>query len=340
MNDERGRPAEIPPPAPPPPPAPSAGGTTNLNERLESWVAEGVIGRVEADAIAAFESGEGAIRRGRSVSRTTEALAYLGAALAIAAGGTVLGGEWDQLSTAGRIAIPGAIWLALFVAGWRIRGAESPPLVRLARVLWLLSAAALAWSVAVLVDDGFGSEGRWVSLWSGAAVVLYGGALYLARPASLQQFAPVGGLFLFAVGLTDGSDATAGFLIWAVGVVWILLGWRRVLVQPGTASTVGSLMVLLGALLVSIEEEEAGAWLSVLSSAGLIGASVGLRHTAMLVLGAIGLFISIFGTIQHYVEGTTGIAVGLLVAGLIVLALALAIARLDPSRWRTGQGPR
>jgi hypothetical protein len=189
--------------------------------------------------------------------------------------------------------------------------------------------------VTVVVEDGFGSDGRWVALWSGAAVVVFGGALYLARPGTLQQLALVGGLYLLALGLTDGSDATAGFVVWAIGAVWILLGWRRVLVQPGAASTVGSLLVLFGALLVSIWEEEAGAWLGVLSSAGLIGASVGLRHTAMLVLGAIGLFFSMFGTIQQYVEGTTGIAIGLLAAGVIVLAVAAIVARLNPSRWRT-----
>jgi hypothetical protein len=327
-------------PSPPAPPALSAEAIPNLTERLEVWVAEGVISRTEADAITAFESGRDSRARVRRVTPATEALAYLGAALAIAAGGTVLGGEWEGLSTAGRIAVPGVIWLALFAVGWRIRDAVSPPLVRLARVLWFLSAASLAWSVAVLVDDGFGSEGRWVPLWSGAAIVVYGGTLYLARPATLQQLALVGGLFLLAVGLAEGYDSTTGFAVWAIGVAWVVLGWRRLLVQPEAASTVGSLMVLLGALLVSSEDEEVGTWLSVLSSAGLIGASVGLRHTGVLVLGAIGLFLSIFGTIQQYVEGTTGIAIGLLVAGVIVLALAIAVARLDPSRWRAGHEPR
>ena len=73
-----------------------------------------------------------------------------------------------------------------------------------------------------------------------------------------------------------------------------------------------------------------------LTAAGLIGVSVGIRHTSMLVLGAVGLFFSTFGTIQQYVEGTTGIAIGLLVAGVVVLALALVVSRLtSPSRWRT-----
>lgn len=322
---------------PSPPPEPSVEEIPNLTERLDTWVTERVISREDADAIAAFESGRGPVPRGRGVTPVTEALAYLGAALAVAAGGTVLGGEWDGLSAAGRIAVPGTIWLALFAAGWWIRGAASSPMVRLARVLWFLSAASLAWTVGSVVEDGFGSEG-W-PLWSGAAVVPYAGALYLARPGTLQQLALLGGLVLLAVGLTEDSvDATGGAL-WTIGAAWILLGWRRLLVSDGAATTAGSLLVLFGALLFSTDNEEVGAWLSILTSAGLIGISVGIRHTAMLVLGAIGLFFSTFGTIQQYVEGTTGIAIGLLVAGVVVLALALIVSRLTPSRWRTGDGP-
>jgi hypothetical protein len=320
MSDQRGRPAE---------------GIPTLDEQLEVWVAHGLIGREEADSIAVFESGHGVVPRGRRVNLATEALAYLGAALAIAAGGTVLGGEWDGLSTAWRVAVPGAIWLALLAMGWRVRRATSSPAIRLARVLWFLSAASLVWTVHVVVKDGFGTEGQWDVLWSGAAVVLFGGALYLARPATLQQLALVAGLFLLAVGLTDGFNATTGVVICAMGVAWILLGWRHLLVDPGAASTIGSLSVLFGALLVAAWEEEAGAWLGVVSSGALIGASIGIRHTAMLVLGAIGLFFSTFGTIEQYVEGTTGIAIGLLVAGLIVLAVAAIAARFDASRWRT-----
>jgi hypothetical protein len=168
--------------------------------------------------------------------------------------------------------------------------------------------------------------------------VLFAGALYLARPSTLQQLALVGGAILVAVGLAEDSLTAMGVGFWVVGAAWIVLGWRRLLVEPHTASTAGALLVLVGALFFSVQHEEVGAWVSVLTAAGLIGVSVGIRQTSMLVLGAIGLFFSTFGTIQQYVEGTTGIAVGLLVAGVAVLALALVVSRLtSPSRWRASR---
>ena len=328
MDGETRSEPPIPPPAPPPSPTTAI---PDLTDRLDRWVAEGVISRADADAIAAFESERGPAPPGRTgITPVTEALAYLGGALAVAAVGTVLGGEWQDLPTAGRIAIPGAIWLALFGAGWWIRDSTSPTLVRLTRVLWLLSAASLAWTVSSVVANGFRAE-RW-PLWSGAAVVLFAGALYLARPGTLQQLALVGGVILLAVGLAEDSSTAMGVAFWAIGAAWILLGWRRLLVQPGAASAIGSLLVLFGALMFSVEDEEVGAWLSVLTAAGLIGVSVGIRQTAMLVIGAIGLFFAMFGTIQQYVEGTTGIAIGLLVAGLVVLTLALIVSRLTRRR--------
>ena len=111
--------------------------------------------------------------------------------------------------------------------------------------------------------------------------------------------------------------------------MWVLLGWRELLVDAGAAVTIGSILVLFGAMFVAIGEKVAGTWLAVVSSAGLIGAGVGLRHTAVMVLGTIGLFFSTFGAIQQYVEGSTGVAVGLLVAGVLVLAVALVVGRFS-----------
>jgi Predicted membrane protein (DUF2157) len=308
-------------------PPPDRKSILDLAERLDVWVSEGVIDRADADAIAAFESGKQAPARGGRVTPVAEALAYLGGALAVAAAATALGGEWSELSSAARIVLVGAVWVASFVAGWRVHDPSAPSLVRLSRVLWLVSALALAWAAQLVVDEGFGFDGDRGFEASGLAMTVYAAALYLRRPNTLQQLALVVGLVLLLVAFTGESTLT-GFAFWLLGIAWIVLGWRRVLVDPRAAATIGSLLVVLGVLRVASLEEELGVWLAVLSSAGLIAAGVGLRHTSVMVIGAIALFFSTFGTIQQYVEGSTGIALGLLVAGALVLSVAFVVRRL------------
>ena len=305
----------------------------DLAERLETWVSEGVISRADADAVAAFEAGRRPPPGGPQVTPVAEGLAYLGSALAVAAAGTALGGQWSQLSTPLRISIAAAIWLSLLLAGWLFRDGPSPQLVRLSRVLWFLSAAALAWTCQLVLDEGFDVDGRSGLVASGVATTVYAGALYLARPSSLQQLAVAGGLLLLAIAFTEDASTATGFVMWLLGVAWIVLGWRRVLVEPRAAAMIGSVLVMLGVIFVAIRQEEVGAWFAVASSAGLVGAGAGLRHTAVMVIGTVALFFSTFATIEQYVEGSTGIAVGLMVAGVLVSAVALAV-------WRSGPGAK
>ena len=50
------------------------------------------------------------------------------------------------------------------------------------------------------------------------------------------------------------------------------------------------------------------------------------------MIGTISLFFSTFAMIEQYVEGSTGIALGLLAAGALVLGVALAVGRLGRGR--------
>ena len=242
---------------------------------------------------------------------------------------------WEDLPTAARIAVPGVIWVVLFGLGWRLRDARHPALGRLGRVLWFVSPAPLAWCVTVVAMDGFGLRERWPLLWSGAAVAAYAGGLYVLRPGILHQLGVVVGLAMLASGLF-GSAQAIGSAIWVIGIVWILLGWRDLLVGRDSALTIGTVAALLGVTMIPVP---AGLWMGLVTSAALIGLSVALRQSPMLALGGIGLFASTIGTIQHHVRGTTGVAIGLLVAGIVMLALALLVSRLRPTRWHVGGKP-
>jgi tetrahydromethanopterin S-methyltransferase subunit F len=144
------------------------------------------------------------------------------------------------------------------------------------------------------------------------------------------------GLSILAGGLFV-SAAAIGTAIWCIGFAWILMGWRDLLVGRDATLTIGTVAALFG---VTMIPASAGLWIWLATSAALIGVSVALRQGPMLGLGGIGLFVSTTLTIQHYVQGTTGVAIGLLVAGIAMLVLALLVSRLQPTRWHLARTPR
>ncbi|HEX9311548.1 MAG TPA: DUF2157 domain-containing protein, partial [Actinomycetota bacterium] len=76
-----------------------------LPRHLDEWVRASLITEAQADAIRAFEDRK-APRA--SVALITEALGYLGAALAAAAAAVLVGRSWNDASSGLRILLPGA----------------------------------------------------------------------------------------------------------------------------------------------------------------------------------------------------------------------------------------
>lgn len=310
-------------------PSPADHPLGDLDRRLDVWSKEHLISREQAGAIRAFE----ASRRLRSAApkpRTTpvtEALAYLGASLVAAAIGIVVGRAWSDVSSGLRMAIPGAIAVALLVLGWATRRSSDPAVGRVSHVAWFLSTGAVAWCVAVVTIDGFEATDRWPLLWTAAATSVYAAGLYLARPAALQQLALLVALSLLAGGLLFHSAVAVWSLIWALGALWILLAWRGLLAGRTTALTIGAIAALVAGIAVPANAGNHWMWVGVVNAAALIGVAVALRQTPMLVLAAIGLFQSTVATMGEYFGGGMGATIGLLVAGLVVLVVALGFAR-------------
>jgi hypothetical protein len=124
----------------------------DLGRRVERWVAAGVIGREQGEAILALEGASaGAGEAGGRRAVVVEVLGYLGGGLALVAG-FVLGAEsWAELGYWGRAGVLGAVTAVLLGAGWWLRTGEGRVLPRLASVLWLGAAAAFAGLLAVLL---------------------------------------------------------------------------------------------------------------------------------------------------------------------------------------------
>ena len=70
--------------------SPTQDGSNQIERHLDTWVSQRLITRAEADAIVAFEAHPREERARSRMGPLTEALAYLGGALAVAAVGVLL----------------------------------------------------------------------------------------------------------------------------------------------------------------------------------------------------------------------------------------------------------
>ena len=261
-------------------------------------------------------------------SLITEALGYLGAALAAAAAAVLVGRAWNDASSGLRILLPGAASLVMVAAGWSLRSSADAAIARLASVLWLIAAGLAGWFGGQLASDGFDASDRGVVLGVGIGATVTAVPLYLVRRRTLQQLAVIAGLMVLAAGTFYGSVMSVALAYVVIGLAWTALGWMERAEPRRVSLTLGPLAGLTGALVASGDTTNVGVWLGIAISVVLVAASVSLRHTPMLGLGVAGLFAFSVWAISYYFGATIGTPLVLLVAGVVVLTIAFVAARL------------
>jgi hypothetical protein len=310
-------------------------------ERLSAWESRGLLTHDEAERIRAFEL-EGS-RPAPRVPLVAEVVAYLGMALASAAGLVLVAQRWMDLTHAERLVGAAAVAVALFVAGWVLRGNAEPAVRRLVGVLWALSVGALAGSVAVLVFDlPRGSDpASWAVFALGISAGTYAGALRVVRPCVPLQVAlyaaaltVLGGLGSWAIdaGWTwlDRRTGWFGLGVLAVSAAWVGLGYLDRMEPRNAAYLLGA----AGAVISPVLMGGPGGFsllVGVAVGVALLAASAALRNVGMLALGALGLFGYLVGSIVHFLSDSIGVPFALLLSGIALLLVAIVVMRLRRS---------
>jgi hypothetical protein len=202
-------------------------------------------------------------------------------------------------------------------------------------VLWLGSSAAVAFFAALLGAEVLELDGEAVALGAGLAAAIHAGVLWWRRPRPLQQLACLAGLAVAAgagVALAGGDEAAVGLSVWAVGVGWVLAGWRRLLPPTVVALVAGGIVALQGAQATAQGWEGAGLVFGLASAAGLLVAGTGGRRLALAVVGIIGVVMFLPATVVYFFAGTVGVPVLLLLAGVVLVAITLVLLGRRPTR--------
>jgi hypothetical protein len=162
---------------------------------------------------------------------------------------------------------------------------------------------------------------------------IHAGVLWWRRPRPLQQLACLAGLAVAAgagVALAGGNEAAVGLSVWAVGVGWVLAGWRGLLPPTVVALVAGGIVVLQGAQATAVRWEWAGLVFGLASAAGLLVAGTGGRRLGLAVVGIVGVVMFLPATVVYFFAGTVGVPVLLLLAGVVLLAITLVLLRRRP----------
>ncbi len=304
----------------------------DLDERLDAWLRDGLISPAQADTIRARER-----ELAGADDRTTlaaEAVGYLGAALALIAGGLVVSRYWDRIESWGQLLLELTVAGVTFLAGWWVRQRPGAAVARLVSLLWAGSVAATAAAVALVGRDLLDLGGPATAVLTGVAVVVVGGALYTLRPRALQQLAILAGVLTAATGaiLLPGSEPDAfypGLLVAGLGIAWFLLGAGGWLTPRTTALVAGGLVAGIGLNIApSGSHATLGLVLALVVTVAVGVASVTARSTLMLGFAVAGTFVFVPRSVFHFFGDSLGAPFALLLTGLVLIGVAVGSLRL------------
>ena len=284
---------------------------------------------------------EPARREPVGLQTVVEFVGYAGAAVALAAASTALGGSTNvgvrvifDLITAG----------VLLAAGLAIAG-RPEPYPRMQSVFWFVSVLAVADLAGTLFGDVIGGlEGRMVVFVAGTVTAAYSFGLWWMLRRSLQAIALIlsGYVAIIALVVPDGvgfifgpPDLSAvGFVTWLLGGGIFVMGWLGWLMPRRTTLVVGSILALFGPLLFLIGGERiVGEILSLVTAFALMAAGEWIVERSVVGLGIAGTLIVSSTIVGNHVEDT-GWAIVAVVIGLLLLGVAILLARGTPGEPR------
>jgi hypothetical protein len=292
--------------------------------------------------------------RRRTPTALLEILGYAGAAAALSATGIA----FDMTGPVAQVVIGLVVTVVLVVVGGLV-AASDEGLHRMRSVFWFVAVLSWVSVVSVLVGpDGMDLQDKWIVVVAAALTALVAIPLWVRERRSLQLIAAYVSsvLALAALAFTMDTASFFGFeqeipnIRWSalvlvvVGAAGLAVGLRAAVVPRRTGMVLGALAFLIGAPLVftDVADQVASAALGNSSSdnlpivvtilAAAIVLLVGHRAELVAVIG-IGIVALGGGVIQ--LVGTnvedTGPAVGVLIAGIVLLGAVVVLSRMGGS---------
>jgi len=282
----------------------------------------------------------------RRISLLTEAAAYAGVILLLVGGVTAISQRWNDITRGGQVGVFAVAAVFFLLAGIIVRRVREPAIQRLAGVAWFLSVVGVAGAVWLALYHVHWNTDAVTVLAVGAAVTVYAAALWLVRRSALQNLALFAGLVITIVGIAAVIAAPGGpgpapasapdlptpvlavaLPLWVFGLAWAGLGWRRYAGPLWVTIPAGVVLALIAPGFAA----GGHGWVYVIgiaTAAAAMAASVPLRNTALLALGALAMFGYLTAVAARYLHQSLGIPSALAITGVLIIGVAVVSARL------------
>ncbi|RSM61623.1 hypothetical protein DMB66_24135 [Actinoplanes sp. ATCC 53533] len=325
-----------------------------VSAALDRLVERGVLDRSQAGEVLAELAAPPRPPRPQGLGRLFGEIAgYLGASFVVGATILFLGEEWEVLGRVGRFWILAAMAAILGGSGLAIRWRAAPRgsawwrhrpgdnvSRRLSSTLLTGAAAAAGFAAYVSLERAAQADGQlaadsagFVASVTGLAVVIVG--YLIARSAVGQLGIAVAAWAVYAtlLDLLGGDDVAAlGLGTLALGAVWALLAWQRLVAERRFALALAVTFGLIGAQLVVADGAEAANFLGYALTALVAGvcfaAYAWTRDWVVLAGGVVGATLVVPEFLYDVTDGSLGASGVLLVAGVTLLAGSLAGLRM------------
>jgi len=123
-------------------------------------------------------------------------------------------------------------------------------------------------------------------------------------------------------------DQAAPLGIWLLAISWLWAARAGTIAPRQFGCLLGAVVAIVAAQ--STQQVRWGLALAVVTAAALVALAVRERNLPLLGVGAFGTFLSVPPVMQRMFPGSVGAAVGLLIAGALMLLCAIAVLRRDP----------
>ncbi|MFA9446506.1 DUF2157 domain-containing protein [Egicoccus sp. AB-alg6-2] len=309
---------------------------SDLDTSVRAWHRAGLISEQQVSAILAFEASDadgtnpmsGKERRGLA----SEALGYVGAALALGAIVLLFSELWQQLTDGARFTLAAVLAAVLVGAALAIRDVAREPVQRLASLLGAAGVAAAAWAAAIATGDLFDVRNASAGVLVAAVAVAVATPLHLLRPRPLPQLtllvsvASLLGclLSLPRLPVDGGWYGLAGI---GLGAAWFALAAGGWLPPRRVGEAAGAAVALMACQSTFATLPSATLLFGTLAATALVALAVHREELHHLVVGALGLFFTMPRLVFEWFGDTIGAPALLLLVGMLLVLLSVGLGR-------------